>query len=180
MSRQWRPCLSECENAVYGACVEIPSCFTQFAVHHYSCDEIQSRHGVHRHVSTWRKMFESVPAMQVLVTTRVWTLRHFRGLMGTVPRTPSRALSTFAPSATLAHGCQWCLTRLCFTCISRMRDSNFSLLIRKSLRGCRLSVFFSSDTFCRRSLYPAGKWFSKFHRLFEVSMPFRTLSTPPH
>ena len=39
-------------------------------------------------------MRKAVPAMQVLVTTRVWTRRHCRGLMGTVLARTSRTLST--------------------------------------------------------------------------------------
>ena len=65
------PCLSECENAVYGACVEEPSWFTQFTVHHYSCDEIQSRQCCACHCLLDTSLFRAACRIQGLV--HIWT-----------------------------------------------------------------------------------------------------------
>ena len=62
---------------------------------------------------------------------RAWARKHFRVFMGTVTRTPFRTLSTFVPSATLAHGCQWCQRRFRFTCISPTKNAkNFRTSLR--------------------------------------------------
>ena len=71
LRRPWRPCLSECENAVYGACVEEPSWFTQFTVHHYSCDEIQSRQCCACHCLLDTSLFLAACRIQGLV--HIWT-----------------------------------------------------------------------------------------------------------